>query len=91
MGDPTDGHRDLHFTGVTSVTLAQKYMKDIGLGNDLEQLPLQYGQETADREGEHKVLGFFYNVRTQGISLGEVLGSELKSKRRKYFFTSQFS
>lgn len=91
VGGPTDGQPDLHFTGVGLVTLAQKYVKDLGLINDFEHLPLQYGQETADREGEHKVLGFFNNMRTRGISLGEVLGSGLKGNRRKYFFTSQFS
>lgn len=42
MGDPTDGRPDLHFAGVGSVTLAQKHMKDVGIINDLEQLPLQY-------------------------------------------------
>ena len=43
LGAPTDGRPDLHFTGVGSVTLAQKHMKDIGLINDLEPLPLQCG------------------------------------------------
>lgn len=77
MGDPTGGHADLHFTGVGSVTLAQKHMKGIGIISDLEQL--QCGQETADREGEHKVLGFFFNnMRAQGILFGEVLGSGCK-------------
>lgn len=38
-----------------------------------------------------KFRGFFNNMRTQGISLGEVLGSVFKANRKKSFFTRWFS
>lgn len=79
MNDPADGDLDLHFSGVGSATLAQKHVEDRGIINDLEQLPVQNGLETADREGEREDLGFlfsaFYLMKFWAVCLKQAGGS----------------
>lgn len=78
MNDPTDGGLDLHFSGVGSVSLAQKHTEAIGVISDLEQLPVWNGLKTAERERECKVLGDVFSV-----SPDEVLGTVFKASRRE--------
>lgn len=57
MNDPTAGDLELHFSGVGSVTLAQKHTEAIGIISDLEQVPVQNGLQTGTEN--IKFWGFF--------------------------------
>lgn len=57
MNDPTAGDLELHFSGVGSVTLAQKHTEAIRIISDLEQVQVQNGLQTGTEN--IKFWGFF--------------------------------